>query len=85
MFLLIIWLIIGAATGGGMAWIMEDRGGLNKVWSVIVGVIAAEVGGFVFMTFGASIVGNGPEFIASFVAAAVIAAVAVLIVGLIKK
>jgi uncharacterized membrane protein YeaQ/YmgE (transglycosylase-associated protein family) len=85
MFLIIIWLIIGAATGGGMAWFMEDRGGLNKVWSVIVGVVAGEIGGFVFMTFGAAIVGHGPEFIGSFVAAAVTAAIVIVIAGLIKK
>jgi uncharacterized membrane protein YeaQ/YmgE (transglycosylase-associated protein family) len=81
MWLIIIWLIIGAAVGGGMSWLMEDRGGLSQLWGIFVGVIAAVVGGYVFMLFGAALVGIGPLPIASFPATAVIAAITVLIVG----
>lgn len=85
MFLIIMWLIIGAAAGGGMAWFMEDRGGISQKWSILVGIVAGEIGGFVFMIFGTAIVGRGPEFIFSFLAAAITAAVAVLLAGMVKK
>jgi uncharacterized membrane protein YeaQ/YmgE (transglycosylase-associated protein family) len=85
MFLIVMWLIIGAAAGGGMAWFMEDRGGISQKLSILVGIVAGEIGGFVFMMYGAAIVGRGPEFIFSFLAAAVTAAVVVLLAGMIKK
>jgi uncharacterized membrane protein YeaQ/YmgE (transglycosylase-associated protein family) len=85
MWLIIIWFMIGAAVGGGMSWLMENRSSLSQLASVIIGVVAAEVGGHVFLLFGHALVGEGPEAIASFVAAAVAAAVCVFVAGLIKK
>jgi uncharacterized membrane protein YeaQ/YmgE (transglycosylase-associated protein family) len=85
MFLIIIWLIIGAAVGGGVSWLMEDRGGLSQLWAVIVGVIAAEIGGYLFIEFREYLISPGPEVIVSFLAAAVTAAVVVFAAGFVKK
>lgn len=68
--LIIIWVIIGAAIGWGIASFMEGRGGLNPLWSSVAGVVGAVVVGFLFIQFGTALVSEGPLPIVSFLAAA---------------
>lgn len=84
--LIIIWVVIGGAVGAAISSFMEGRGGtLNLGWSVLVGIVGAMVGGFLFSLVGTSLVGPGPEFVVSFLAAAIVAFVAVLAARAIKK
>jgi len=84
--LIIIWLVIGGAVGAAVSSFMEGRGGtLNLAWSAVAGIVGALVGGFLFSLVGTSLVGQGPEFVVSFLAAAIVAFVAVLLARAIKK
>ena len=84
--LIIIWLIIGGAIGAAVSSFMDGRGGtISLAWSVVAGIIGATLGGFVALKYGALIVGEGPEFIVSFVAAAVMAFIGVLLARALKK
>lgn len=84
--LILIWLVIGGAIGAAISSFMEGRGGsLNLGWSVVAGIIGAVIGGFLFMQVGTRLVGEGPEFVVSFLAAAIVAFFAVLLARAIKK
>lgn len=85
MFPLIIWMIIGGAVGGGVHWFMENRSGMSQILSVIIGLVAGVVGGWIFIQFGTVIVNEGPLPLVSFLAAAVASALVVLITELIKR
>jgi len=84
--LIIIWVVIGGAVGAAVSSFMEGRGGsLNLAWSVVAGIVGALIGGFVFMLIGTSLVGPGPEFVVSFLAAAILAFIAVIAARAIKR
>jgi uncharacterized membrane protein YeaQ/YmgE (transglycosylase-associated protein family) len=85
MWLIFIWLIVGGAAGGGTHWFMENRSGLGNPMSIVIGLIAGAVGGYLFLMFGTLLVNEGVLPIVSFLAAAVFSAVVVIIASLLKK
>lgn len=85
MLLIFGWLVIGIAIGWAMASIMEGRGGPPMIWNVVAGAIGGGLSGFLFIQFGKMLVGEGPEIIVSFLAAAIGALVFVVLARLVKK
>ena len=85
MWLIFGWLIIGIAVGWAIASFMEGRGGLPMIWNVIAGAVGGGLSGFLFIQFGQMLVGEGPEMVVSFLAAAVGALIFVLLARLVKK
>ena len=83
--LILIWVIIGAATGWGISSFMEGRGGLSPVWSAVVGIAGAVIAGFLFISFGIALVSEGPLPIISFLASFAGAVLFVIIARMIKK
>jgi uncharacterized membrane protein YeaQ/YmgE (transglycosylase-associated protein family) len=81
---LITMLVIGLVTGWLMGSLTEGRdpGTMGKV---IVGVVGSFLGGFLFGTFGERLVGEGPLYLASLLAAMVSAVACILLVILIKR
>ncbi len=84
--LIIIWLIIGIGVGAATTSFMDARGSnLGIPLGVIAGIVGAVVGGFIFIPLAMSIIGDGIVQIASFLAAAIAAFVAVMLARLIKR
>ena len=81
---LITMLIIGLVTGWLMGSLTEGRGP-DTMWKVIAGVAGSFLGGFLFGAFGERLVGEGPLYLASLLAAMVSAVAAILILIFIKK
>ena len=81
---LITMLVIGLVTGSLMGSLTEGRGP-GTIWKVITGVIGSFFGGFLFATFGERLVGEGPLYLASLLAAMISAAAFILLVILIKR
>jgi len=84
-----IWLISLLAIGLVVGWLMglltEGRGGPAPMWSAVLGIVGSILGGFLFAMVGARLVGEGPLYIASLIAAGVGAVVLLLFVMLIKR
>jgi uncharacterized membrane protein YeaQ/YmgE (transglycosylase-associated protein family) len=74
-------LIIGAIAGWIAGKLMRG-GGFGIVGNIVVGIIGAVIGGFVFQFLGVA-VGHG--FIGSLVTAVVGAAILLFLVGLFKR
>lgn len=81
---LITMLVIGLVTGWLMGSLTEGRGP-GTVWKVVAGVVGSFLGGFIFATFGARLVGEGPLYLVSLLVAMVSAVAAILLVILIKR
>ncbi len=77
---ILLFLAIGAAAGWIAGQLMKGSG-FGIVGNIIVGIIGAVVGGFLFNFFGVSTTGH----IGSLVSAVVGAVVLLFLVGLIKK
>ncbi len=77
---LLIFLAIGAAAGW-LAGTLMKGGGFGLLGNIVVGVIGAFIGGFVFSFLGIS--ANG--LIGSLITAVAGAAILLFVVGLIKK
>jgi uncharacterized membrane protein YeaQ/YmgE (transglycosylase-associated protein family) len=74
--------------GGVVGWLFStftEGQGLGLGGSVAVGIVGGLSSGILFGMFGERIVGPGPVFIASLLAAALGALVLLLIVRLVKK
>ncbi len=83
-----IWLITLLAVGiisGWLASSLTEGRGLGLMGSLIVGVIGSFVGGFLFSLVGVRLVGEGPVYIVSLLAAIVGAVLLLILVGLLKK
>lgn len=78
---LIIFLLIGAAAGW-IAGLLMRGGGFGPLGNIVVGIVGAVVGGFLFSLTGISI---GGELVGPLVTAVVGAVVLLFVVGLIKK
>jgi uncharacterized membrane protein YeaQ/YmgE (transglycosylase-associated protein family) len=81
---LITLLVIGLVTGWLSSSITEGRG-LGLIGSLVVAIVGSFVGGFSFALVGARLVGEGPLYLASILAAAVAAIILLVVVGLIKR
>ncbi len=83
-----IWLITLLAVGIVSGWLVSsltEGRGLGLMGSLIVGVIGSFVGGFLFSLVGVRLVGEGPVYIVSLLAAMVGAVLLLILVGLLKK
>ena len=83
--MVLIFLII---IGGVVGWLVNsftEGQGLRLGENVAVGVVGSLATGLLFGTFGERIVGSGPLFIATLLAAAIGALVVVLLVRLVRK
>jgi uncharacterized membrane protein YeaQ/YmgE (transglycosylase-associated protein family) len=78
---LIAFLVIGAVAGW-LAGLLMRGGGFGLLGNMVVGVIGAFVGGFLFNVVGVT---AGSGLVGSLVTAVIGAAVLLFIVGLIKK
>lgn len=78
---LLIFLAIGAVAGW-LAGTLMKGGGLGLLLNIIVGVIGAVLGSFVFSLLGISVVGG---FIGSIITATAGAVLLLFIISLIKK
>jgi uncharacterized membrane protein YeaQ/YmgE (transglycosylase-associated protein family) len=81
---LITMLVIGLVTGWLMGSLTEGRGP-GTMAKVITGVAGSFLGGFLFGMFGERLVGEGPLYLVSLLAAMVSAVAAILLVIFIKR
>jgi uncharacterized membrane protein YeaQ/YmgE (transglycosylase-associated protein family) len=77
-------LVIGLVTGWLMGSLTDGRGPGTGV-KVVAGIVGSFVGGFLFGIFGVRLVGPGPLYLASLLAAMVSAVAFIILVILIKK
>ena len=78
----IIWFLVVGLVAGWLAGVLVKGGGFGLIGDLIVGVIGAVLGGFLFSTFGVSI---GGGLIGSIVVATIGAVVLLFIVRVIKR
>jgi len=78
----ILWFLVVGLVAGWLAGILVKGGGFGLVGDLIVGVIGAFLGGFLFSTFGVSM---GGGLVGSLIVATVGAVVLLFIVRLIKR
>ncbi|HEV8588046.1 MAG TPA: GlsB/YeaQ/YmgE family stress response membrane protein [Pyrinomonadaceae bacterium] len=81
---IVILVLIGLVVGWLVGSFTEGRG-MGLMGNLITGVIGSTLAGLLFAQWGARLVGEGPIFIASLLAAAVGAIALILIVRLIKR
>ncbi len=85
MLFLIAFVIFGFVGGVAVKSFMEGRGSLGAAASIILGLVGSFVFGILFLLFGKSLVGDGPDFLVSLLSAVIGAIIVPLIVTLIKK
>jgi len=78
---LIVTLVVGGVAGW-LAGLVIRGGGLGLIGNIIVGVLGAFIGGFLFEKLGISV---GSGIAAALLSATVGAAVLLLVIGLVKK
>lgn len=78
---LLVFLLIGGVAGW-LAGLIIKGGGLGIIGNIIVGVIGAVLGGWLFKVLGIS---AGGEWVGALITATVGAVVLLFVVGLIKK
>jgi uncharacterized membrane protein YeaQ/YmgE (transglycosylase-associated protein family) len=82
------WLITLLAIGLVAGWLASsftERRGMGLIASLVTATIGSVIGGFGFGLIGARLVGEGPLYLASILAAAIGAIISLVVVGLIKK
>jgi uncharacterized membrane protein YeaQ/YmgE (transglycosylase-associated protein family) len=77
-----LWFLIVGLVAGWLAGVLVKGGGFGLIGDLIVGVLGAFLGGFLFSSFGAS---AGGGLIGSIVVATIGAIVLLLIVRVIKR
>ena len=77
----ILWFLVVGLVAGWLACVLVKGGGFGLIGDLVVGVIGAFFGGFLFNTFGVSI---GGGLLGSIVVATVGAIVLLVIVRVIK-
>lgn len=77
----ILWFLVVGLVAGWLAGVLVKGGGFGLIGDLVVGVIGAFFGGFLFNTFGVSI---GGGLLGSIVVATVGAIVLLVIVRVIK-
>ena len=77
-----LWFLVVGLVAGWLAGILVKGGGFGLIGDLVVGVIGAFIGGFLFHTFKLPI-GNG--LVGSLIVATIGAVVLLLIVRLIKR
>lgn len=78
----LLWFLVVGLVAGWLAGILVKGGGFGLVGDLIVGVIGAFLGGFLFNTFGVSM---GGGLVGSLIVATVGAVVLLFIVRLVKR
>lgn len=78
---LIVFLVIGGVAGW-LAGIIMKGGGFGMIGSIVVGIVGAVLGGWIFEFLGISI---GGEWMGPLVTATVGAVVLLFVIGLIRK
>ena len=78
----LLWFLVVGRVAGWLAGILVKGGGFGLVGDLIVGVVGAFLGGFLFSTFGVSM---GGGLVGSLIVATVGAVVLLFIVRLIKR
>jgi uncharacterized membrane protein YeaQ/YmgE (transglycosylase-associated protein family) len=77
-----LWFLIVGLVAGWLAGVLVKGGGFGLIGDLIVGVLGAFLGGFLFSSFGAS---SGGGLIGSIVVATIGAVVLLLIVRVLKR
>ena len=85
MLILIAFVIFGVVGGLLVKSFMEGRSSLGAAASIILGIVGSFGLGFLFLLFGKSLVGDGPDFIISILSSAIGAMILPLIATIIKK
>lgn len=82
----IVWIVVGALAGTLADWLLRGRRGRsNLIRNILVGMIGALVGGFIFDVLNISI-GGELAFSASDLAAAVLGSLVVLVlIGFLRR
>ncbi len=84
--ILLVWLVIGIAVAVMLGSFIARQGqGTPVIWNLVAGAIGGLIGGYLFLLIAPMMVGPGPEYIVSFLGAAIVSAVLVLVVRMIKK
>lgn len=78
---LLIWLVIGGVAGW-LAGQLLRGGGFGLIGNIVLGIVGAVVGGWLFAQLGIVIIGG---IVGTIIAATIGAVVVLLIVGLIKR
>ncbi|MEZ5455020.1 MAG: GlsB/YeaQ/YmgE family stress response membrane protein [Lysobacteraceae bacterium] len=77
-----LWFLILGAVAGWLAGVLVKGGGFGLLGDIVVGIIGAFVGGYLFRTFGVS---AGGGLIGSILVATVGAVVLLLVLRLVKR
>lgn len=77
-----VWFLIVGLVAGWLAGQLVKGGGFGLIGNLVVGVVGAFIGGFLFRTFGAS---AGGGLLGSIIVATVGAIVLLFLVRLIKR
>ena len=77
-----LWFLVVGAIAGWLAGILVKGGGFGLLGDIVVGIIGAFVGGYLFRTFGVS---AGGGLIGSILVATVGAVVLLVVIRLFKR
>lgn len=67
---LILFIVFGLVGGLLVNSVIQSRTSMNGSWSVALGVIGSFTAGYLFYIYGKDLVGDGPDFIVTLLAAA---------------
>lgn len=86
MLVMVVWVVLGAVAALAMSSFMSGRGtGGNALVNLIAGVVGGFIGGYGGAFLWLTVMGPGPEFIFSMLAAGVLGAFAALVASKIAK
>jgi uncharacterized membrane protein YeaQ/YmgE (transglycosylase-associated protein family) len=78
----LLWFLIVGLIAGWLAGVLVKGGGFCVIGDIVVGVVGAFIGGFLFSTFGVS---SGGGLLGSIIVATIGAVVLIFLVRLIKR
>lgn len=78
----LLWFLVVGLVAGWLAGVLVKGGGFGLIGDLVVGVLGAVFGGFMFSTFGVS---SGGGLVGSLVVATAGAVVLLIIVRLVKR
>jgi uncharacterized membrane protein YeaQ/YmgE (transglycosylase-associated protein family) len=83
--ILLAFVIFGLVGGLMVNSFMGGRSSLGAVWSIGLGIVGSFILGMLFVMFGKSLVGDGPDFLVALLSSAVGAIILPFIGSLVKK
>ena len=77
-----VWFIVVGLVAGWLAGVLVKGGGFGAIGDIVVGVLGALIGGFLFTSVGAS---TGGGLIGSIIVATIGAVILIVVLRLVKR